>query len=131
MTHMLALSVINDGSHYTARVENRKRMTKRDYRAYLLGLVNAKAKEERIKFSVFYKPRDIDNALSDLIVHQDHHADDEARFIAEQAELLQAGVAIVAAMPVEQQAAFMDSMQGKRDAAEREYWKVYDGPAGQ
>lgn len=72
-THPLALSVINDGSTYTARVRNARTMTKRQYRQYLLGLVNAQARKERIEMYVLYKPKDVDRAVNDVEDHMARH----------------------------------------------------------
>lgn len=50
--HGLALAVINTGSHYKARCKNYREMTPRHYRTYILGLVTAEARKQRIEFGV-------------------------------------------------------------------------------
>lgn len=71
--HNLALSVINDGTHYTKRCENYRAMTHRHYRTYILGLVAAEARKQRIQMSVKSSSSDINVAVDEVLDHMQAH----------------------------------------------------------
>jgi hypothetical protein len=73
MEHPLALAVYNDGAHYNTRVSRGQSDTRRHYRAYLLGLVNAEATKQRREFNMRFKPADIDIAVQDLLEMMERH----------------------------------------------------------
>lgn len=69
----LALSVINTGAHYDARCKNYREMTARHYRTYILNLVTAEARKQRIEFRVKSTSADINQAVADVLDHMDAH----------------------------------------------------------
>lgn len=64
--HPLALAVYNDSSHYNDRVRLCEARTNRDYRAYLLKLVNMQVVSERRAHGTRYKQSDVDISVSEL-----------------------------------------------------------------
>ena len=64
--HPLALAVYNDSSHYNDRVRLCEARTNRDYRAYLLKLVNIQVASERREHGTRYKQSDVDTSVSEL-----------------------------------------------------------------
>lgn len=66
MQHPLALAIYNDSSNYDERVRLCEARTNRDYRAYLLKLVNMQVASERRAYGTRYKQSDVDISVSEL-----------------------------------------------------------------
>lgn len=71
--HDLALCVVNDGTHYDARVKNGREMTARHYRNYIHRLVCAAAHDQRVKFGVRSMSKDINQAVDDVLDYMQDH----------------------------------------------------------
>jgi hypothetical protein len=90
-TSDLALCVINDGATYQQRLDNCRSMTKRHFRAYVLTLVTAQARKQRIQFGVpKHKPGDIERGVAEVVDHMERHVaeydapdTEQAAFIAD------------------------------------------------
>jgi hypothetical protein len=73
-TSDLALCVINDGASCQKRLDNCRTMTKRHYRAFVLTLITAEVRRQRIQFGVpQHKHGDIERAVSEVIDHMERH----------------------------------------------------------
>lgn len=71
--HDLALSAANDGKTYNARVAFAKSMTDRQYRNYLLSLINEQARAHRRQFGQRFKPEEIPLATQELYDYMRSH----------------------------------------------------------
>jgi hypothetical protein len=69
----LADAVINEGSHYEARVANHAKMKPGAYRGYLRNLVWNQARYERLYFQRRHSDEAIDRATDIVLDHMNAH----------------------------------------------------------
>ena len=75
-THDLAVSVVNDGGHYSERVANHAKMKRGAYRGYIRSLCWNQARHEKLYFGRRWTDKDIDTATDDVVEHMEQHIKD-------------------------------------------------------